>query len=142
MTSTYEQLLETKEGREALAEEHAMAHVGELIANLLEKSGMTRTQLAEKLELSRGRITQILDGDANLTLGTIARVLNAFGHLFECSSRPMNQLKVQRVWHLPTSEWDWPNNEDVSGRIGFTSDPTCKIAFPSAVKAKNFFKAG
>ena len=109
MESAYEKLLKTEGGGEALAKEHAIAGIGELVARLLHQSGMNRKQLASKLRLSPGRITQLFDEDANLTIGTLSRILyRGFGHILEVSSRPIDDFgdgDVLQVVSQPSAQW-------------------------------------
>jgi plasmid maintenance system antidote protein VapI len=116
MPSEYEKILATEEGRAILFKEHAVAVVGELIANLLKDNNMKRTQLAEKMNVTRGRITQILDGDANITLETIARVLGCFGHILEVSSRPIEQFCAESARTLPMSNFEMAYNPVLGGK--------------------------
>lgn len=130
MNDAFRELMGTEEGRIAFCEEHAIAHVGELIATLLKESGMTRTQLAKKMNVSQGRITQILDGDANLTLGTIARVVGVFDRLFEGTTRPMDEFCVSPTWRVHNHQpWEYaPYGEQkpdcIVARFGGAVSPT------------------
>ena len=51
--------------------------VGEGIVDALLRLGITRSELAKRLHVSRPRITQILAGDENLTLRTLVGVATA-----------------------------------------------------------------
>ncbi|MEU5436049.1 helix-turn-helix transcriptional regulator [Streptomyces sp. NPDC020719] len=42
------------------------------LAGLLEERGLTRSQLASRMGVSPGRVSQILSGDANLTIRSLA----------------------------------------------------------------------
>lgn len=58
------------------------ALVGEFQAVLqraLDRSGISRQELATRMGVSRARVTQILGTGANLTIHTIARFLDATG---------------------------------------------------------------
>ena len=108
MANAYEKLLESETGRRALAEEHAITNVTELICELLEKHDMKRGELAKKMGVTAGRVTQILDGDANMKLSTIAHALYAFGQVLEVSSRSIDDHQSACVWEMrrPTaSPW-------------------------------------
>jgi hypothetical protein len=56
-------------------EEKLILEVTELIAELMEKGSIRKAALAEKLQRSKGYITQLLDGRANMTLRTVADVM-------------------------------------------------------------------
>ncbi|PWI45165.1 helix-turn-helix transcriptional regulator [Streptomyces sp. ICBB 8177] len=49
------------------------------LAGLLTARGMTRADLAKAMGVSPGRVSQILSGDANLTVRTLASVAEALG---------------------------------------------------------------
>ena len=59
-----------------LAEERLMLAATELIAEAMERQGVNRKQLAEKLGVSQGEVTQRLSGTRNLTLRSLADMLH------------------------------------------------------------------
>ena len=61
---------------EDLAWDHAMDISGSVYTRLKEL-GMTQTELAKKLGVTPGRVTQILKGDPGMTLKTLARLEHA-----------------------------------------------------------------
>lgn len=65
------------ENRRLLREEELILTVAELFWRELERTGVTRAALAERLDKSPGFVTQILSGDRNLTLRTLADVADA-----------------------------------------------------------------
>ncbi|MBD0743162.1 helix-turn-helix transcriptional regulator [Streptomyces sp. CBMA152] len=50
----------------------AARQVAASLAGLLEERGLTRSQLAARMGVSPGRVSQILSGDANLTIRSLA----------------------------------------------------------------------
>lgn len=73
------------------AQEAAMIDASELIAEALEKSGMTRAELARTLNVSKGEITARLKGERNITVRKLAETLHALGARLDLSmsySRP------------------------------------------------------
>jgi DNA-binding Xre family transcriptional regulator len=54
----------------------------------LREHGISRTELAARMGLSPGRISQILSGDENLTLQTLATVCAALGVRFHLELQP------------------------------------------------------
>lgn len=73
-------------------QERLILDVTELMQQALTESGTRRIDLAKQLNVTRGRITQILSGDENLTLRTIADVFTALGkHL----STTLETLEVE-----------------------------------------------
>lgn len=49
------------------------------LAGLLAQQGMTRSDLAKHMEVSPGRVSQILSGDSNLTMKSLASAAKALG---------------------------------------------------------------
>ena len=62
-----------------LQQERLVVEITELMCKAMKESGVKRGQLAERLNKSKGRITQILNGETNLTLRTVADVFTALG---------------------------------------------------------------
>lgn len=53
--------------------------VGSLLEQVVERSGRTRGAVASSMGVTAGRVTQILDGDGNIRISTLARVMEAAG---------------------------------------------------------------
>lgn len=106
--TTYDKLLATPEGRFAFCVELGITNVTELLCDHLEKSGMTRTALAKGMGVTPGRVTQLLDGNANLTLASVARALAVFGHVLQVSSAPIE---------LPSEIGEWEYHKDRAASI-------------------------
>ncbi|MBI0381708.1 helix-turn-helix transcriptional regulator [Streptomyces albiflaviniger] len=68
-------------GAKAEAADHSGARLARRatveVAGLLGKRGMSRTDLARLMDVSPGRVSQILSGDENLTLRSLAAVADA-----------------------------------------------------------------
>ncbi len=74
-----EQLIETADEKKLFAEEMLITECTELICKLMKEKNITRAQLAKKLGKTKGYITQLLNGNANMTLRTIADVFYVLG---------------------------------------------------------------
>lgn len=68
--------------------DRAMLRVAEEIFLALERSGITRAELARRLGTSPAYVTKILRGNANFTLETLARVAQALGGEFKFHLAP------------------------------------------------------
>jgi transcriptional regulator with XRE-family HTH domain len=75
------------------AEEAAMVDASELIAAALVASGMTKTELARRLGVSKSEVSARLAGERNLTVRTLAATLHALGRRLSltASDRDANQ---------------------------------------------------
>lgn len=91
---------QTPEGMRLYQQERAILEVTEVICELMDKQGVSRSDLAKRLGRTKGYITQLLDGRANMTVRTISDVFTALGlavHFQEgnvCVTR--DQLRKQR----------------------------------------------
>jgi transcriptional regulator with XRE-family HTH domain len=70
-------------------EESLILEATEMIEGLLENKGLNRKELAEKLGRSKGFITQILSGDRNMTLRTLAALAFALDHRVNVAASPL-----------------------------------------------------
>ncbi len=60
-------------------------HATASLAGLLAERGMTRKDLADSMGVSPGRVSQILSGDENLTMRSLAAVADALDVKMEVS---------------------------------------------------------
>jgi transcriptional regulator with XRE-family HTH domain len=63
-----------------LAQEEFILGATELIFELMEKASVTKAELARRVGRTRGYLTQLLDGNRNMTLRTLAELANALGY--------------------------------------------------------------
>ena len=71
-------------------QEKLILEVTEVISELMKQKKLNKTKLAELLGKSRGYVTQLLDGTANMTLRTISDVCVAMGAELDVSAVPLN----------------------------------------------------
>ncbi len=57
----------------------------------MRENKVTRAELAQAMSVSPGRVSQILSGDENLTLRTLASVIEALGAQIEFTLRPADE---------------------------------------------------
>jgi transcriptional regulator with XRE-family HTH domain len=67
----------TADRQRAFAEEGLVLDAAELVAKAMEERGISQAQLARLLEVKDSEITQRLRGKRNLTLRTLASMMNA-----------------------------------------------------------------
>lgn len=77
-------------------EESMILDATELVYGLLDSRGISKAELARRLDRSKGYITQLLDGSRNMTLRTLADVAHAIGVQLE--------IRVKEVRIKPTRE--------------------------------------
>lgn len=62
-----------------------------LLRRAFEASGMTQKNLAERVGVTEGRVSQVLHSEGNLRVTTIARYLRALGYRFELNAKPAEE---------------------------------------------------
>ena len=77
--SELEQFVSHDQQMRLYQQEYLIMQVTERICELMEEKGVSRTNLADRLGTSKGYITQLLDGRANMTLRKLADVCMALG---------------------------------------------------------------
>lgn len=76
MASTLvDRLSETAQERKLLQREMAVMEVTELICGIMEEEDVSRAELARQLGTSPANVTQLLDGERNMTISTISDIL-------------------------------------------------------------------
>ena len=75
--------------RRMFEEEFLLGEATDTIAALIDALGISQRELAERLGVSPGRVSQILSGDENLTLRSLAALGWALGVRFGLDPMPM-----------------------------------------------------
>lgn len=68
------------------------------LARAVTEFGMSRAQLAEKLDWKPSRVSRILSGSSNLTLRTIHQLTEAIGLEFDMILRLPSQQRAPQPW--------------------------------------------
>lgn len=77
-----------------------MEMVASDLASLLKHSGLSRVELAEKLDCPKSRVTKILSGDENLTIKTITQVAEALGYAYDVVFYNKNYVRAKQPWQV------------------------------------------
>lgn len=86
-----EKHLSNKENLKQYRHEKAWLDATGLICQIMERQKVTRTELAKRLGVTQGAITQILSGTRNLTLALFTDVLAALGQEPQLKARPLRR---------------------------------------------------
>lgn len=113
MKTISEQIASTEEGLQAWHQERAIFETTERICELLGEAKLTRSQFAEALGKSKGYVTQLLDGQTNMTLRTISDAFLALGRSVHITDSPATIDNDLPVIHRYQGEAIW-DSEDVS----------------------------
>lgn len=79
----------TSEGAQGLAAADLAAQVVDVLRKALDASGMDQKELASKLGVSEGRVSQVLNSDGNLRVAAVARYLRALGYEASITAAPV-----------------------------------------------------
>lgn len=79
MTLVQELLKQGKNGKRELARQDLIVSVTEQVWAALEDSNLSKADLARALETSKSNVTQLLSGNRNMTLATLADIGEAVG---------------------------------------------------------------
>lgn len=91
-------------GHDGLTDELKTVDVAADLTLLLDHSGQSRADLARALGWSRARVTQVLSGQENLTVQTIAAVSKALGFTFDVAFRKTSALAAAQPWDASVPE--------------------------------------
>jgi predicted XRE-type DNA-binding protein len=62
-----------------------------LLQTALSSTGITQKQLAEKLGIGESRVSQVVNGDGNVKLTTLARYMRALGYVVTVNVTPVER---------------------------------------------------
>lgn len=75
MKTQYEAMMENPEFRKQVTVETVVAEAAEVVARLMAEKGVSKAELARMMGKSRAWVTQLLSGQANMTVRTLAEVV-------------------------------------------------------------------
>jgi DNA-binding phage protein len=101
--STFEQFIGIPGNDRIYEQERLLVEATELIANAMETTQMKRGELARRLGRSKAYVTQILSGNRNLTLRTVADVCWALNCRVVMQSQPLAATECGAV---ALGQWD------------------------------------
>ena len=86
--SLVERVTSTKEGNRLYQQECAILAATELICGIMEDNNVSRSDLAARMGKTKGFVSQLLDGSANMTIRTIADIFTALDHRVRFHANP------------------------------------------------------
>lgn len=82
----------TPEGQREMAAARGMLRAVSLMNAVVEQNNISHKALAESLGVTEGRVSQVLGGDGNIRLSTLARYLRAAGYALSIDALPADRL--------------------------------------------------
>lgn len=79
----------TDDGAQGLAAANLAGQVMRLLQQALDASEMDQKALADKLGVTQGRVSQVINGDGNMKIAAVARYLRALGYETHLAASPV-----------------------------------------------------
>ena len=133
-----EEFLASSENRKLFEQERLLVEATEQLSELMEKKRVSRAQLAQRIGKSKAFVTQLLRGNHNMTLRTVADLFGALDHEVCLKSQPRDQEHVdctpfvQKPWGYYYSRIGDLLTLDSQGSLRPTSDSLGKRSTRSA----------
>lgn len=109
--SAYALRASTQEGRLSLAAAKLALRVTDMLQAAKNQSGLNGRQLAARMDVSEGWISQILNSDGNLRVATIARFLAACGYELTLKTEHADGRNIQTgIRRQPKRQADRPRS--------------------------------
>jgi transcriptional regulator with XRE-family HTH domain len=102
---SFEEPLHDPEIRRNFEEELLVGEVTETVGALLKSLKIPQRQLAERLGVTPGRVSQVLSGAENLTLRSLGSIGWALGVRFDLTAQPMNLRGTPAIDDRPLPGW-------------------------------------
>jgi len=108
------QFVRSPERLRLFEQERAISELTGLLQHLMESGGLSRADLALKLGKTKGWVTQLLDGERNKTVRTVADVFAALGYSLHFSYAPIDiggatghvrELRTPMTWESGPADW-------------------------------------
>lgn len=93
--SIHEQFLEKPENRRLYQQEKALIDATELLTEVMERKQMSRADLARAIGKSKAFVTQVLRGNQNMTLRTLADLFGAMRYEIIIQALPYPEDQTQ-----------------------------------------------
>jgi len=101
-----DKITKSEEGMRVWQQERSIFEVTELICELMDDSGITRTELAGRLNKTKSHVSQLLDGESNMTIRTVSDVFSALGRAFHVFDGPLELDQPRHSYRFPPESWD------------------------------------
>ncbi|MEU6336313.1 helix-turn-helix transcriptional regulator [Streptomyces cellulosae] len=127
MKSLYERFASSEDGGQLLATTRLRREVLRILHRALEASGLTQSQLAERLHVRKSAVSQVFRGDGNLRINTLAQYLAAMGYELDLrvveAGEPRNAILEGREM-VPALKQDWVEPESAQRTSEMSQETT------------------
>ena len=109
------EFLSDPENLKLFQREQLIHDVTQLIYEVMEEGGISKSELARRLGKSASFVTQALDGDRNMTLRTVSDLFTALGREPFLAARPLGGARRPEgvcFFYAGSQEYEWPSLEE------------------------------
>lgn len=106
-----EKLISDQEGKKLYFREDLIFEITETISRVMEEKGINKAELSRLAGVSKSNITQLLSGEQNMRLTTVADLLYALDSKLEVSSVPLDTESILEMATV-TEEDPWTPSEE------------------------------
>ncbi|MCX7021673.1 MAG: helix-turn-helix transcriptional regulator [bacterium] len=85
------ELIELFGDERQMAEEGLIFDVSQQLFEVMEKNGVSKAELASRLDCSKAYVTKLLRGPSNMTLRKVAEVFHALGYVLKLKAAPKDE---------------------------------------------------
>jgi len=96
MSSWYEQKLDSVRDDPDFKTHQLLLEIIDQITDLMESEGIRKSNLAERLGVSRAYVTAVLEGKPNLTIRSLVRLASALGSTVDVKLSRLNEVEWWR----------------------------------------------
>ncbi len=123
-TTLSDQVTSTKSGMRDWQQERVILDVTEAVCELMDDRGVTRAQLARRLGKTPGFVSQLLDGEANMTLRTASDLFTALDACMYVTHGPItaSQQPARSFRLFMPAVFEKPSDEARSPQFRFQYD--------------------
>ncbi|MFD8319136.1 helix-turn-helix domain-containing protein [Kitasatospora purpeofusca] len=121
--SLYDRLASTDEGARALSAARLRYEILAQINEALEELGISQAELARRLGIRKSAVNQVVNGDGNMRVSTVAEYLHALGWELKVNRVEKGSIRREVVESRPAEECDDSDDyaEDWSTPVEFFS---------------------
>jgi len=91
--TTLDQFVADEKGMRLFQQERLAAEITELMCRTMRNRGIKRSRLAQLLHKSKGRVSQILNAETNLTVRTVADIFTVLGTTLTVAAEDLYVLR-------------------------------------------------
>lgn len=107
MAKTFiQKLLTDDEGRKLYFREDLIFEITESICKVMEEKHVTKAELSRRAGVTKSNITQLLSGDQNMRLATVADLLYALDSKLQVSAVPIDTDGILEIL-TPSEDKQW-----------------------------------